>query len=110
MLQKNLGTIIQCVSSNNILIVGIILGLLIIILPTHLYFRWTPWAPPLLKRLLTNPTFQVLYILVSILLSCFTSQGTALTMYIIHIALFSKFAPIEIPENEEGFSDGLWNH
>ena len=63
-----------------------------------MYFRWTPWAPPLLQRLLTNSTFQVSYILVSIILSCLTNQGVALTMYILHIALFSKFASMNIPE------------
>ena len=109
MLEKNVSTIVKCVGSNNVLVVGIVIGLLIIVIPTHMYFRWTPWAPPLLKRLLTNSTFQVLYILVSILLSCFTNQGTALTMYILHISLFSKFASMDIPdESEEGFTNGLW--
>lgn len=110
MLEKNVSTIVKCVGSNNVLVVGIVIGLLIIVIPTHMYFRWTPWAPPLLQRLLTNSTFQVSYILVSIILSCLTNQGVALTMYILHIALFSKFASMNIPENEEGFTDGLWNH
>jgi len=111
MLQKNLGTIISCVSSDSFLTLGIVVGLLILSIPSHLYFRWSPWLPPLLKKLLTNTTFQISYILIAIILSCVSSKGVALTMYIIHISLFSKFASMDIPDqSEEGFTNGLWNH
>ena len=109
MLQKNISTVISCVSSNNFLAFGIVIGLCILVIPSHLYFRWTPWLPPILKRLLTNSTFQLSYITISIILSCVADQGFALTMYILHISLFSKFASMDIPdESEEGFTNGLW--
>jgi hypothetical protein len=111
MIQKNLSTALSCVSSNSFLSFGIVIGLLILAIPSHMYFRWTPWLPPLLKKLLTNTTFQVSYILIAILLSCLSNQGIVLTMYIIHISLFSKFASMDIPDvSEEGFTNGLWNN
>lgn len=111
MLQKNMASLVSCISTSSYLTIGIVFGLLIILLPSHLYFRWTPWLPPLLKKLFTNTTFQVSYILISILLSCVSNRELALTMYILHIALFSKFAAMDMPEeSEENFKDGLWNN
>ena len=111
MIQKNMGTLVGCVSSNSFLSFGIVVGLLILALPSHLYFRWTPWLPPLLKRLFTNTTFQVTYMLIAVMLSCLADKGVALTMYILHISLFSKFATMDIPDqSEEGFTNGLWKN
>jgi len=109
--QAFVGNMLRCISSDNTLITGIVVGLVLITLPSGIYFRWTPWLPPFLKKLITNSTFQISYIIVSILLSCAGNPRISMVMFILHIAIFSKFAGMNIPDqSEEGFANGLWKN
>ena len=111
MVLNKLSSLYGCVGDSSAIIFSAVFAILVIVIPTNLYFRWTPWLPFFIKRLVTNTTFQIAYLLVVIATSCAIGPKEAIGLYIIQLALFNKFGHLEVPEsdNKEDFRIGFWH-